>query len=207
MRLETPLSSNDHASDGGHTRTLLPKRRPERYSIPAVLLHWSIAFAVLALLASGFAAASEVDAAAKATILRFHLPVGVLVLALTLLRLTLAVRDGRASNKPGPVPGGPRWQSLVARATHILLYAIPIGMAASGIGLVALSGAGPPIFAGGTLPNFGDFGPRIPHGIGARLMVLLVTLHVAAALYHQFVRGDGLLRRMWPATVRPPHQP
>jgi cytochrome b561 len=27
--------------------------------------------------------------------------------------------------------------------------------------------------------------------------MLLIAGHVAAALYHQFVRKDGLLRRMW----------
>jgi len=32
------------------------------------------------------------------------------------------------------------------------------------------------------LPDFGDFAPSILHGIGARLMVLLVVLHMAAAL-------------------------
>ncbi len=70
-------------------------------------------------------------------------------------------------------------------------------MGASGIGLIALSGAAPAIFTGGSLPNFDIYPPRIPHGIGARLMLALIALHVAAALFHQFVRRDGLLKRMW----------
>jgi len=180
---------------------LLMKRQPDRYSTPVALLHWCITLAVLTLLASGFAAAGKADVAAEASILRLHLLVGMLVFAMTLLRLTFKVRESRAGNRPGPLPGAPRWQHLLARVTHILLYAVPIGMAASGIALVALSGTGPLIFGGGALPDFGDFAPRILHGIGARLMVLLVVLHVAAALYHQFIRGDGLLRRMWPAVV------
>ncbi|MBM3529390.1 MAG: hypothetical protein FJX62_14970 [Alphaproteobacteria bacterium] len=30
-----------------------------------------------------------------------------------------------------------------------------------------------------------------------RVLVALLALHVGAALYHHFVRRDGLLRRMW----------
>ncbi|WP_461512371.1 cytochrome b/b6 domain-containing protein [Rhizobium mongolense] len=37
---------------------------------------------------------------------------------------------------------------------------------------------------------------RAPHGLGARLLVALLVCHAGAALYHQFVRSDELLRRM-----------
>ncbi len=62
-----------------------------------------------------------------------------------------------------------------------------------------LSGAGPILFAGadGPLPDFDTLGPRVPHGLGARLLIALVVLHASAAIYHQYVRKDGLLSRMW----------
>jgi len=47
------------------------------------------------------------------------------------------------------------------------------------------------------LPDLNDFAPRVPHGIGARLLVALLVLHAGAALYHQIIRKDGLLSRMW----------
>jgi cytochrome b561 len=50
---------------------------------------------------------------------------------------------------------------------------------------------------GAALPGFWKYPPRVPHGIGARLLLGLFVLHVGAALYHYFVRGDGLLQRMW----------
>ena len=85
------------------------------------------------------------------------------------------------------------------RAVHLLFYIVIIGMGTSGIGMLALSGAGPTIFPGApaALPDFHDYPPRTPHGLGARLMVLLFVVHAAGALYHQFVKKDGLLRRMW----------
>lgn len=175
------------------------RHQSDSYGRMAVFFHWTIAAAILGLLASGFAAAGTTDTATKAAILRLHLPLGVMVLVLTLLRLGWTLWEMRAGARPGPVAGMPRWQHLAARATHVLLYIVPLGMAASGIGLVVLSGAGPLIFGGGTLPDFWNFTPRVPHGIGARLLVFLVAFHTAAALYHHFVRRDGLLRRMWPA--------
>jgi cytochrome b561 len=35
------------------------------------------------------------------------------------------------------------------------------------------------------------------HGLSWIFLLLLIVLHVGAALYHQFVRRDGLLGRMW----------
>jgi cytochrome b561 len=36
------------------------------------------------------------------------------------------------------------------------------------------------------------------HKMGAYLMAGLIALHVAAALYHYFIRRDNVLGRMWP---------
>ena len=65
--------------------------------------------------------------------------------------------------------------------------------------MFVLSGAGAILFGGaeGQLPDFWDYKPRIPHGIGARLMVALFFFHAGAAVYHHFVKSDGLLSRMW----------
>jgi len=75
-------------------------------------------------------------------------------------------------------------------------------MIASGIGMIALSGAAPLIFGANSapLPDFWKYPPRPPHAIGARLLLALLVLHVGAALYHHFVRRDGLLWRTWFST-------
>ena len=81
----------------------------------------------------------------------------------------------------------------------MLFYIVILGMAASGIGMLVLSGAGLIIFGGPaeSLPNFWDYAPRTPHGLGAKFMIGLLVLHAGAALYHQFFIKDGLLKRMW----------
>jgi cytochrome b561 len=146
-----------------------------------------------------------VDPVAKAAILRVHVPIAVGVLALMILRIVWWWGFDR---KPTAVAGSPRWQERTAQVVHVLFYIIILGMIASGLGMMALSGAAPLIFGGegalllfggegALLPDFWKYPPRLPHGTGAQLLLTLVVLHVGAALYHHLVRRDGLLWRMW----------
>lgn len=172
------------------------KSTPERYGTVAIAMHWVTALAVFGLLISGFRAADMVDLAAKASILRVHAVVGISVLLLTVLR---ALWWWLVDRKPADPAGTPRWQAVSAHIVHGLFYVVIAGMAASGIGMMVLSGAGKVLFGGSaaTLPDFTLFAPRIPHGLGGRLMIALILVHVGAALYHQFVLRDRVLARMW----------
>ena len=172
------------------------KSTSDQYGTVAVSIHWVSAVLVLILIGSGFRAANTVDLAAKATILRVHVPIAIGVLALMLLRIVWWRGFDR---KPGPVAGSPHWQEHTAQVVHVLFYVFILGMIASGIGMIALSGAAPLIFGGDSvmLPDLWKYPPRLPHAIGARLLLGLLILHVGAAVYHHFVRRDGLLWRMW----------
>ena len=172
------------------------KSTSSNYGTVTVTIHWISALLIFALLGSGFRAANSIDPSAKAQFLTLHVPLGITILTLTVARI---IWWRFADKKPDAVAGSPAWQERSARALHVLFYVVILGMAASGIGMLALSGAGEIIFASGTepLPNFHDYLPRVPHGIGARVFVILLVLHVGAALYHQFIRKDGLLSRMW----------
>jgi cytochrome b561 len=134
------------------------------------------------------------DAAAKAAILRVHMPVAFAVLALTLGRLVWWWRFDR---KPGPVGGAPAWQDAAGRWTHRALYLLVIVMLASGIGMSVLSGLPDAVFGTAPMPELADLPPRAAHGIAARVLAALVLLHIAAALYHHLVLKDATLRRMW----------
>jgi cytochrome b561 len=171
------------------------KSTADRYGAMIVSIHWLSALLIVVLIASGFRAANTVDPVAKAAILRVHVPIAIAVLALTIVRIGwLWAFDC----KPSPAVWMPRWQEFTAPVVHVLFYVIILGMIASGIGMMALSGVAPVIFGGeGALPDFWKYPPRVPHGIGARALLALLVLHVGAALYHHFVRRDGLLSRMW----------
>ncbi|MEM7017092.1 MAG: cytochrome b/b6 domain-containing protein [Pseudomonadota bacterium] len=165
------------------------------YGTVAVTLHWLSALLILILIGSGFRADGMENPAIKADILKVHIPIGVVILLLTLGRIGWWLF---ADKKPVSVPM-PSWQSRSAQAIHFLFYVAILGMVASGIGIIVLSGAGPLIFVGeaAALPSFEDYAPRTPHGIGARILLALFVVHAGAALYHHVFKKDGLLRRMW----------
>ncbi len=171
------------------------KSSSKQYGTVAVTIHWLSALLIFALIGSGFKASNAQASAAKMDILQIHVPIGILILLLTLARIAWWKF---ADKKPESIPM-PRWQDRAAHAVHVFLYIVILGMAASGIGMLALSGAAPIIFneSNTVLPDFWEYPPRIPHGIGARLIIALFVLHAGAALYHHFVKKDGLLHRMW----------
>lgn len=175
------------------------KGNAHRYGSVQTALHWTSAAAILALLVLGVMAAATDGSAQKATLLRVHAPLGTLLLVLTIARAGWRFFDKR----PDKLARQPRWQAFTARATHVLLYAVMISMGVSGIGLIILSGAGAILFSGapGPLPDFRDFRPLAVHGAGAAAMVGLLSLHIGAALYHQFYKRDRLLARMGVGTV------
>ena len=166
------------------------------YGTVAVCIHWLSVLLIFALLAVGFRAGQTLDPVAKAQLLKIHVPLGIVIFLLTLFRI---IWWWRFDDKPAPVAGDPRWQELSAKVVHVVFYVVIIGMTASGIGMLALSGAGPVIFgsAAENLPDFHAYLPRVPHGLGARALVFLIVIHAGAALYHHFIKRDVTLKRMW----------
>lgn len=175
---------------------------PSRYGAIPVTIHWLTALLILVAIITGFRAGDSIDPAAKAALLRVHIPVAIVILLLTIGRIVWWFFFDK---KPLPAQGSLAWQEWFADTVHLLFYAVILGMVASGIGMIVLSGAGAVIFGGATaeLPNFLQYPPRIPHGLGVKFLIVLLVTHVGAALYHHFIRHDGLLWRMWYVVDRP----
>lgn len=169
------------------------------YALPSILLHWTMALAIA--LAWGGAQLAEAlgRGQARAFVTGSHALLGLAVLALLLPRL-LARWLGTA---PGPAPGAPAWEQRLARAAHLLLYALMLALPLTGL-LTALTGRAPFDLAGlATLPNSlaGTGLRRVvkeAHEIVANLMLGAIALHVAAVAWHAIVRRDGVAARMMP---------
>ena len=107
---------------------------------------------------------------------------------------------------PRPKKALPPWQQQSARITHwllyVLLFVVPIlgWMNASYRDMpVAMFGVELPKLLATRAPGFGWTGDV--HSLLANYaMLAVVGLHVAAALYHHFMRGDRVLQRMLPGT-------
>ncbi len=169
------------------------KSSATRYGSVPIAIHWTTAVLIVALFATGLLAAGQADPVAQLALVRVHVPLGIAVLLLTLLRI---VWWWAIDRRPAPVAGQPALQQRAATAVHALLYVIVLALAASGIATLVLSGAMPAIIAGTTLPPLEQLVPRLAHGVTSKLLLALLAAHVGAALWHQFVRHDRLLARM-----------
>ena len=166
-----------------------------RYQPVLVALHWLLAVMIIGLLCLGFFVLANMPNTdpKKLDILVWHMAGGMLVLALMILRFIIRVRSAR----PATATTGSPLLDRLASAAHWGFYVIVVLMVATGWATGWLiSGAFQP--NGEPLPEtFAVFPTFRAHAALAVLLVLLIAIHVAAALYHQFVLRDGLFRRMW----------
>lgn len=170
----------------------------KRYHPALVTLHWLLAIMIVMGLVMGInvLAATPNDAPEKLFYLQMHMTMGMIILALMLVRF--GVRSFTA--KPPAADIGNGLLNKLGIATHYLFYLVVILMAASGLATAGMAGLPEIVFAGSGAPlpeTFDQFPPRKAHGILAVILLLLVLGHVSAFLYHQFVRKDRLFSRMW----------
>lgn len=169
---------------------------PKRYHPALVVLHWLSALLIILTLFAGLGALGDMpNTPEKAPLLATHMTMGLSILTLTVIRLVVRF----ISKKPTPATAGHPILDKIGLATHWLLYLGALGMGLSGLGIAAQSGIFPLLGGGEVLlpADFMAYPPRIGHGLVARLLLGLIALHIGAALYHQFIRRDGLLGRMW----------
>lgn len=167
-----------------------------RYHPALVVLHWRVALLVVVGLVMGTLGLSTLPNSSpdKIGALRVHMIAGGAILILMLLRLVVR----RVTVHPPPVPTGFALADRLAPLAHGGLYLAVLAMAGSGIAMSIGAGLPAIVFGGqGSLPaDFSHLAARSVHGIVAKVLMALVALHVAAAVYHQWVRRDGLLTRM-----------
>jgi cytochrome b561 len=176
----------------------------ERYTSFAVLMHWAVAGLVFCQLGLGSYLESLPKGPDRSAYFALHKSVGLTVFLLAALRLVW-----RATHPPPPLPASmPRWQGLLARGNHGLLYALIFLQPASGYLSSSFSGYRTSFF-GFPLPHWGWKEPFLNelfsdiHEASAITLAVLVGVHVLAAVAHAVRPGDPLFRRMLPRSLVP----
>jgi len=176
------------------------------YGLIAQLLHWAVAGLILYqyLLAER---AEQATLFQKLGILATHKSIGITILGLSVIRLAWRLGAGPS---PSAADREPVLRARLARLSHGTLYALTIAMPVSG--WIMSSSANTPVsyFGRITLPNLVK--PRQSwvdplttlHGALFVVLASFVAVHVLAAVYHQLVLRDVVLRRMIPFMRVPP---
>lgn len=171
----------------------------DRYTKPAIALHWLVAALIAANLVLGISMARLPISPRKLEWYLVHKSIGLTVFVLTGLRL-----GWRLAHRPPVMVPMPEWQRRAAATTHALLYALMFAIPISGWVYSSATGVQVVYLALFPLPDLvhksralGDV-LLVAHVTLNSLLGLLVSIHVAAALRHHFVDRDEVLRRMLP---------
>jgi len=163
------------------------------------LFHWGLGFVIIGMLAYGWWMNHFPARADRFFHRSIHADIGYVVLLLMVIRLIW-----RGINPVPALPADtPRWQRLTARVSHGALYAVTIVVAVLGW---AHSGAHKPDYASWfglfRVPQFtstdkasADFYENL-HIYLAYVLIALVVIHIAAAIWHHFVKCDSVAARM-----------
>ena len=169
---------------------------PKRYHPIQVTLHWLVVLLVVAAFVMGKSTSGLPNNANKLAPLAVHMGVGIFTLIVILTRFITRMK----LPKPEHATAGNAFLDWVGKIVHYALYLLVFLTAVSGMSLSMQAGLLSIVFgsSGAPLPaDFFDFTARMVHGFVVPALLLLVFLHIGAALYHQFLLKDNLLARMW----------
>jgi cytochrome b561 len=162
----------------------------------ARLLHWSMAVMIVAMLFIGVGMVASLSL--RPALIEVHRPLGILVLLLAVIRLY-----HRWRSPPPPLPADlPRLQVLAAKVSHWLLYTLMLAMPLLGWAMLSAGGYRAQMIGAFQLPAIVPHDPtlyawlRDAHGVLGFSLFALVLAHLAAALFHAWVRRDGVFAAM-----------
>ncbi|WP_025828468.1 cytochrome b [Acetobacter okinawensis] len=192
--------------------TLTPARTGSgstRYSTVAVILHWMIALGILTLIVMGLVMDHiHLDTMRVFQLYQLHKSIGITVMFLIALRI-----GWRLTHSAPALPADmPPLEKKGAHLAHLALYGLQVLLPLSGWAMVSVSMLGIPTVLFGAVPwpdlpvlsTLPDKAPvevalKVVHHWASWGLLGLIILHVAAALRHQFVLHDHVLRQMMPS--------
>ncbi len=179
------------------------RTRTDHYPATSKLLHWLVAICVLTTAPVAITMTRIGKGPTHDMLYNFHKSLGVLILVLMILRLINRLAVGAPIADPGIEP----WQKTVSSVTHTSLYVLLLAMPVVGIIANSAYGAPTPFFGLFNLPTIVEKNDALAtqlfavHRWVGFLVILIVLMHIGAALYHYFIRRDDVLKRMLPRAM------
>jgi cytochrome b561 len=174
--------------------------RTDHYPATSKLLHWLVVVCVLTTAPVAIAMTRVSKGPTQDILYNFHKSLGVLILILMILRLINRLAVGALTAAPEIEP----WQKTISSVVHTSLYVLLIAMPIVGYIANSIYGAPTPFFGLFDIPPLLSKNEALAtqlftiHRWVGWLVIFLVLIHVSAALYHHFIRGDSVLKRMLP---------
>ncbi|OGV72554.1 MAG: cytochrome B [Methylophilales bacterium RIFCSPHIGHO2_02_FULL_57_10] len=191
----------------------------QKYSKPAIILHWVTGLMILGMFGLGWYMADLPKEMPKTATMdlfdlgvytmqfaeaitprtfyfNLHKSLGVTVFLLLLLRIYIRVKQS-----PPPFPTSMKeWEKKLADIVHKALYVLTMAVPLSGITMAIYSKYGIKWFglslvAGLDNPELRDIFKETHEVIGA-ILITLIVLHIVAAIKHKVIDKDNVMQRM-----------
>ncbi|PMH44815.1 cytochrome B [Vibrio sp. 10N.286.49.B3] len=163
-----------------------------------ILLHWLTGLTFILALCLGLYFDYLPKGPEKGEIIGLHKSFGSLVFVVALIRLFWRFKEGSITS----IATLTRIQSILATSIHHLLLLATLAMPISGIVMSISGGHGLAVFGQVIVARGGDeieWLGSIAHTIhtgAVNAILLILFLHVAGAVKHQFIDKDGTMSRM-----------
>ena len=176
------------------------KNTPQQWGLISQALHWGIALLMVLVIALGLIGHELPLSGEKIKIFVYHKSVGILILAIVLIRIGWKL----SQPQPDAAQGINSQQHKMANLGHLGLYMLMLALPLSG--WLLNSAAGFPfkwmdLFAFPNIPGVGE--PQKDFFIDAhhllfRVLVVVLIGHIGMALFHHFKHNNNVLTRMLP---------
>ena len=172
----------------------------DSYGWMAVLLHWLLFLLLVGLVASGKYSHSLSPQEKSSFLIGIHKQVGVAVFVLMAFRLLWKLINSSVQSLIEST-----FMSFLAGLVHWTMYAAVLGQATIGVAMSQAAGRKVIFFNTVEVPPVAEYLTFLPssaevlrewHHHGATILIVLVAVHVLAAIIHRFSHYDSL-RRMW----------
>ena len=169
------------------------------YTRTAIAAHWLLGVLILGQISIGFYVADLPISIERLIWVSRHKALGVTILVLMLLRL-----GWRLTHSPGPYFRElPAWQSWLSRSVHWLF--VHLGHCGCDIRLAlrVRERFDRQLVRFFLVPDLIDKSKewasvfKLIHSTAATTLGAALTIHISAALWHGFIKRDGVLERMW----------
>jgi cytochrome b561 len=170
-----------------------------QYGATAKVFHWLIVALLMVQYPIGWLMPDLHRGMQPGAPMTFHVSFGIVILALIALRLVW-----RLTHPVAPESALPPWWRLSSEAVHWLLYVLVLATTISGWLFASFRGWSISFFYLVPMPMLAsdnaEAGKTIDglHQVAEWALLVVIGLHVAAALVHRFVYRDRVMQRMLP---------
>lgn len=173
------------------------KDSPKQYGTLSIINHWVLAALMIGMLALGLVIDDMPRGAEKLELMGWHKSFGILILFLGLWRIVWRIIHGF----PLPIEDSKHWENLSAKIAHIVLLASIFLMPITGYIMSSAKDRTTEFFGLFTMPNItnskwlGEIAHEF-HEIFPTILMVIIIVHIGAALKHHFINKDHVLKRM-----------